>query len=76
MNSSMDFRTRCLISGRAVTQEFETGVSLEMYLASSLGLEKIIGRPPRAWSASLLFLGYYPGTSVQVVQAPQAIYTR
>ena len=32
MNSSIVFRTIFLISGRAVMQEFETGVSLEMYL--------------------------------------------
>jgi len=32
MNSLIAFRTRLLISGRAVMQEFEIGVSLEMYL--------------------------------------------
>ena len=32
MNSFIVFRTRFLISGRAVMHEFETGVSLEMYL--------------------------------------------
>lgn len=33
-------------------QEFETGVSLEMYLflLYSLGSEEITGCPPRAWS--------------------------
>ena len=42
MNSSIVFRTRFSISGRVVIQEFEIGVSLEIYLGTS---ESAIDKP-------------------------------